>query len=70
MQFIIGPREIRKGIKEGTVISVLAAKNCPPNLVESIKKDGVDVKMFAGDQKELGTHIGKPFAVAIVGQKK
>ncbi|GEM_PF-5629965 len=70
MQFVIGPREIKKAIKEGTVVGVLAAKNCPPYLIDSIKMEGVDVKMFSGDQKELGTHIGKPFAVAIVGQKK
>ncbi|MBI4895366.1 MAG: ribosomal L7Ae/L30e/S12e/Gadd45 family protein [Candidatus Aenigmarchaeota archaeon] len=70
MQFVIGPREIKKAVKEGVVTNVLAAKNCPSNLIEDLKKEGVDVKMFHGDQKELGTHIGKPFAVAIVGQKK
>ena len=69
-KFIIGPREIKKAVKEGSVISVMAAKNCPKFLIEDIKKQGVDVKTFDGDQKELGTHIGKPFPVALVGQTK
>ena len=68
MEFVIGAREIKKGIKSGNVTSVIAAKNCPKNIVDEIKKQGVEVKHFSGDQKELGTHIGKPFPVALVGQ--
>ncbi|MFH0837111.1 MAG: ribosomal L7Ae/L30e/S12e/Gadd45 family protein [Candidatus Aenigmatarchaeota archaeon] len=70
VEFIIGPREIKKAIKAGTVVSVMAANNCPKFLIKSIQKEGADVKTFAGDQKELGTHIGKPFPVALVGQTK
>ncbi|MBI5332702.1 MAG: hypothetical protein HZB65_03960 [Candidatus Aenigmarchaeota archaeon] len=67
-EFIIGPREIKKAIKAGSVVSVMAAKNCPVKLIEDIKKEGIGVKPFDGDQKELGTRIGKPFPVALVGE--
>ncbi len=70
MSYIIGPREIKKAIKSGSVTSVIAAKNCPKSLIESINKEGIEVKMFQGDQKDLGTHIGKPFPVAVVGTSK
>jgi large subunit ribosomal protein L30e len=62
----IGFREISKAIKEGRVKSVIAAKNCPPELLNKLPKN-VDVKIFDGNQDELGTKIGKPFAVAMVG---
>jgi len=68
MDFIIGPREISKGIKDGSVTFVMAANNCPKPLIEKFEKEGVEVKIFSGNQKDLGTHIGKPFPVAIVGK--
>ena len=68
MSYIIGPKEIKKAIKSGSIINITVAKNCPKSLIDSIKKEGIEVKMFSGDQKELGTHIGKPFPVAVVGQ--
>ncbi len=62
---IIGPREISKAIDAGRIKTVVAAKNCPAALIEKMKS--VEVKIFEGDQKELGTKLGKPFYVAIVG---
>ncbi len=62
---VIGPREIAKAITAGKVKYVVAESNCPPELLEKMKP--VEVKMFEGGQKELGTKLGKPFHVAIVG---
>ena len=67
MDFVIGPREIIKEIKSGNVISVTVARNCPVSLIDKVKKEGTEIKVFQGDQKELGTYIGKPFPVALVG---
>jgi len=64
---IIGPREIAKAIEAGKVKTVVAAKNCPLDLIEKMKSKKVKVEIFEGDQKELGTKLGKPFHVAIVG---
>ena len=64
---IIGPREITKAIEAGRVKTVVAAKNCPSELIEKMKAKKVKVELFEGDQKELGTKLGKPFHVAIVG---
>ena len=64
---IIGPREIAKAIDAGKVKTVVAAKNCPLDLIEKMKSKKVKVEIFEGDQKELGTKLGKPFHVAIVG---
>ena len=64
---IIGPREIVKAIDAGKVKSVIAARNCPAELIEKMKLKKVKVELFEGDQKELGTKLGKPFHVALVG---
>ena len=64
---IIGAKEIGKAIKAGKVKKVVVAKNCPKSLVE--KLGNVKVEVFDGDQSQLGTKIGKPFPVAMVGLK-
>jgi len=67
-KFILGTREIAKAIKSGSIKNVIVAKNCPDNLIEKIKAGGdIQIQSFAGDQKELGTALGKPFCVATVG---
>ncbi len=65
-QGIIGPREIAKAITAGKVKTVVAANNCPAALIEKISSK-VTVQIFDGNQKEMGTKLGKPFYVAIVG---
>lgn len=64
---IIGVKEINKAIKAGKVKKVIVAKNCPKTLVE--KLGSIKVEVFDGDQSQLGTKIGKPFPVAMVGLK-
>lgn len=64
---IIGTKEISKGIRAGKVKTVIVANNCPEFLIKKIASEGVDVKMFSGDQGNLGTRLGKPFPVAMVG---
>lgn len=63
-KFVIGTREIIKNINNGKVKKVIVARNYPESL---IKKINADVEIFDGDQKELGTKLGKPFPVAMVG---
>ncbi|MBI4162563.1 MAG: hypothetical protein HY513_02675 [Candidatus Aenigmarchaeota archaeon] len=64
-KFVIGAREIKKAIVEGTVKKVVVASNCPDFLVERLGK--IDMQRFEGDQKDMGTKLGKPFAIAMVG---
>ena len=64
---IIGVREIGKAIKTGKVKKVVIANNCPKSLVQ--KLGNVKVETFDGDQSQLGTKLGKPFPVAMVGLK-
>ena len=61
---IIGVREIVKDISDGKIKTVIIAKNCPEFLREKIK---VEYDIFDGDQQQLGTKLGKPFPVAMVG---
>jgi len=65
---IIGVREIIKGIEAGKIKNVVIAKNCPEFLKEKIPSN-VKIEIFNGDQKQLGTALGKPFPVAMVGYK-
>lgn len=67
-EFVIGAREISKGIAEGKIVTVVIADNCPDFLLEKLKD--VKVERFVGNQKELGTKLGKPFPVAMIGYKK
>ncbi len=62
---IIGAKEINKAIKAGKVKKVVVAKNCPKALIE--KLGNIKVEVFEGDQSQLGTKLGKPFPVAMVG---
>ena len=65
---VIGTREIIKNINSGAVSRVLVASNCPENIIK--KFSGVPVEKFNGDQRQLGTSVGKPFPVAAVGYGK
>ncbi len=62
---IIGTREIAAAIQTGKVKKVIVADNCPDFLIQRMGK--VKIEKFDGNQRELGTKLGKPFAVAMVG---
>ncbi|MBI5061643.1 MAG: ribosomal L7Ae/L30e/S12e/Gadd45 family protein [Candidatus Aenigmarchaeota archaeon] len=64
----VGTNEVVKGIKAGRIDMVVFAKNCPEFLVKKIKETkSIEMYIFNGDQKNLGTRLGKPFPVALVG---
>ncbi len=63
---IIGTKEVVKAINTGKVKHVVVASNCPDFLVKKIP-EGTKVEKFEGDQKFLGTKLGYPFPVAMVG---
>lgn len=65
----IGIREISKAIMAGKVKSVVVAKNCPKELLERLPQN-TQVKIFNGNESELGTKVGKPFPVAMVGYEE
>jgi ribosomal protein L30E len=66
---IIGAREVVKGIENGVVKKVLVASNCPDFILKKMEKHSskVTIERFSGDQAQLGTKVGKPFPVAVVG---
>lgn len=64
---IVGARQIAKAAKSGRVKHVVVASNCPDFLLSSISSTGVKVDKFDGDSSQLGTKLGKPFPVAMVG---
>jgi len=69
----IGTKEVVKAINGGKVRKVVLASNCPEFLEKRIldatkfNESSVEIIKFRGDQSELGTKIGKPFPVALVG---
>lgn len=65
---IIGVREIAKAINAGKVKRVIIAGNCPDFLLNKIS--GAVIEKFDGNQKQLGTKLGKPFAVAMAGYEE
>ena len=64
---IVGAREIAKAVKQGKVKYVVSAANCPEFLLSRISELNVKMDRFEGDQAQLGTKLGKPFPVAMVG---
>ncbi|MBI4895947.1 MAG: ribosomal L7Ae/L30e/S12e/Gadd45 family protein [Candidatus Aenigmarchaeota archaeon] len=62
---IIGIRSVLRSAKNGKIKKVIVAKNCPATLVA--KLGSAVIEQFPGDQKELGTKLGKPFPIAVVG---
>lgn len=65
-KFTIGTREIKKAVEAGSVKRVIVASNCPDFLIKKFDED-IIIQRFEGDQKGLGTKVGKPFAIAMVG---
>jgi large subunit ribosomal protein L30e len=64
---VIGTKVVVKNIRKGSIKNVVVAKNCPKELIEKVHSSGVVVRQFVGDEGELGTKVGKPFPVAMVG---
>ena len=64
-KIVIGAKEITKGVKAGSIKKVIVASNCPQSAVGKLGNVKIDV--FDGDQTQLGTKLGKPFPVAMVG---
>ena len=62
----IGLREIVKKINNDDIKKVIIANNCPDKIKENIPEK-IEVQIFNGNQKNLGTKLGKPFPVSIVG---
>jgi ribosomal protein L30E len=65
----IGAREIAKGIKAGKIKHIVIASNCPDFLLARLNefKSNVKIEAFGDDEAQLGTKLGKPFPVAMVG---
>ncbi|MFA4820137.1 MAG: ribosomal L7Ae/L30e/S12e/Gadd45 family protein [Candidatus Aenigmatarchaeota archaeon] len=66
-KMIIGARQIAVAVENGKVKKVVVAKNCPKTIIA--KLGNIKVEVFDGDQIQLGTKLGKPFPVAMVGFK-
>ena len=69
-QAVIGAKEVIKAAKAGKVKTIIVASNCPQPLIDKVEKETegkVEMKQFSGDQGDLGTRLGKPFAIAVVG---
>ena len=68
---VIGTKEVIKAAKAGKVKLIIAASNCPQFLKDKVTGSEiggkVEMKQFSGDQAGLGTRLGKPFPVAVVG---
>ncbi len=65
MSGTIGFKEIMNGIKDGKIKKVIVAKNCPEDMRKQL--GDVKIEVFNGDEIQLGTKLGKPFPIAMVG---
>ena len=58
---------MQKGVEKKIIRKIVIARNCPEGIKEKLLKTGLSVQVFDGDQQQLGTRLGKPFFVAVVG---
>ncbi len=70
-QVVIGSRKTLKYVKLGKVKVVVRASNLPTHLREDLeyyaRLSNIPIIIFPGTNTELGTVIGKPFSVAMLG---
>jgi ribosomal protein L30E len=64
---LVGAREIAKAVRAGKIKHVVVAANCPESLLGRFSDTGVKMEKFDGDESQLGTKLGRPFPVAMVG---
>lgn len=68
---IIGSRKTLKYVKLGRVKVVVAASNLPTDLKSDLeyyaRLSRIPIIVFPGTNYDLGTAIGKPFSVAMLG---
>jgi len=67
---IIGAKEIARAIQSGRLRRVIVASNCPDFLISRISHGNIVIERFNSGQKDLGTKLGKPFPVAMVGYEE
>jgi ribosomal protein L30E len=64
---VVGAKEVVKSAASGKVKTIIVASNCPEPIMSKLAATGVAVRRFKGDQKALGTALGKPFSVSAAG---
>ncbi|MAH42488.1 hypothetical protein CL614_02065 [archaeon] len=71
MEYIIGIKSILKNVKDGKISKIVVASNCPQELIDRVLSvSKVEIEKFEDNQRKLGTSIGKPFPVAMIGYLK
>ena len=70
-QVIVGSKRTLKYVKLGKVKVVITASNLPERIKSDLeyyaKLSGIPIITFPGTNRDLGTAIGKPFSVAMLG---
>jgi len=70
-QVVIGSKRTLKYVKLGKVKLVVRASNLPADLREDLeyyaKLSNIPIIVYPGTNVDLGTVIGKPFSVAMLG---
>lgn len=71
--YIIGIKSILKNAKEKKIEKIVVASNCPQEMIDkvtAVAKTKIEIERFDGDERKLGTSIGKPFPVAMIAHLK
>ena len=62
-----GIREAKKALKAGQAKLIIISANCPQNYIDEINKfKKISTYNFKGNNIELGSTCGKPFAISIL----
>jgi len=71
---LLGAKKAVESVKLGRAKLIVAASNCPRNVMEEImyygKLSGVPVVIYKGSSIDLGAVCGKPFAVSALSVRE
>jgi large subunit ribosomal protein L30e len=73
-KMILGKEEVLKNIRNGTMMKVYVASNCPHDVLRDMKRysgiSNFDILETNMPNDELGTLCKKPFSIAVLGVTK
>ncbi|MBD3318361.1 50S ribosomal protein L30 [Candidatus Woesearchaeota archaeon] len=70
-KLVIGTDRVLKGVREGTITKVIAAKNCPEETLKELahykKLTTIDIEHSDLTNEQLGVLCKKRFSIALIG---
>ncbi|MEM3342586.1 MAG: 50S ribosomal protein L30e [Thermoplasmata archaeon] len=61
---LLGYKQAKKALLKKSAKMIIVSSNCPPEVIEDLKKYNVPVVNYNGTNVDLGAACGKPFTIS------